>query len=226
MSRLFLISTPIGNLGDMTPRAIEVLKSVDLIACEDTRVSGILLKHFGIDKPKVSYHKFNESARTASLIKRFEDDDFSMAVISDAGTPAISDPGAILVSAAREAGAEILVVPGASAVVSAVAASGFKNTHFAFLGFYPRQTKKRKEALAVTTSNYPLLLVFFESPFRIIACLKSISEILGENTPISVSKELTKLHEKTLTGTVSEILETLQFDKHTQKGEYVVVIGN
>jgi len=223
MPRLYVVATPIGNLSDMTPRAIETLKNVDLIAAEDTRVTRALLNHFGIDTPTISNHQHNEEMRASSLPQRMLDEDLSVAVVTDAGTPCISDPGCVLVREAAALGIEVLAVPGPTAMASALCVSGFDTREFAFYGFLPRQKKElREKLLAMKKSGVPVGVVH-ESPHRVIELVRVIAETLP-GCRISASCDLTKLYEKTIRGTADEVLEMLEGNAKAEKGEYCLVL--
>ena len=220
MGKLFIVPTPIGNLGDMTFRAVEVLKQVDCILAEDTRTSSHLLRHFEIDKPMVSYHKFNEHKSLKSFINRLESGQ-TMALISDAGTPSISDPGFLIVRECIANNIEIECLPGATAMVPALVASGFPSDRFCFEGFLPAKKgrQKRWSELADETRT----IVLYESPHRLLKALLEIQTSFGGDRRVSVSRELTKLHEETIRGTVNEQLE--EWSKRQMiKGEIVIVI--
>ena len=221
-TRLFLVPTPIGNLEDMTLRAIRILKEVDLILAEDTRTSGRLLNHFGIDTPMQSYHMHNEHKRIDSLMDRLKSGD-RFALISDAGTPGISDPGFLLARACIEQEIEIECLPGPTAFVPALVNSGFPCDRFVFEGFLPvkkgRQT--RLELLAQETRT----LILYEAPHKLVKTLTQICEFFGEDRMISISRELTKLYEETRRGTAKALKE--HYGSHPPKGEIVIVIeGN
>ncbi len=211
--------TPIGNLSDITLRALEVLKSVDTILAEDTRTSGFLLKHYEISKPLQSFHIFNEHKTLAGLIARLQQGEV-MALISDAGTPGISDPGFLLVREALKAGLHIDCLPGATALIPALVKSGFPTDRFVFEGFLPH--KKGRQTLLKKLSEEDRTIVLYESPRRLIKTLEQLIEFFGPDRMVSVSRELTKLHEETRTGTVKEVLE--HFKKKDIKGEIVIVI--
>ncbi|MRT17665.1 16S rRNA (cytidine(1402)-2'-O)-methyltransferase [Vitellibacter sp. q18] len=217
--KLFLVPTPIGNLKDITFRAIEVLKEVNLILAEDTRNSGKLLKHFEIGTPMHSHHMHNEHKTVDAIVARIQNGE-TIALISDAGTPAISDPGFLLTRACVAAGIEVDCLPGATAFVPALVNSGFPNDKFVFEGFLPvkkgRQT--RLELLAEETRT----LIFYESPHKLLKTLAQFVEYFGAERPISVSRELTKLHEETVRGTAGEVLK--HFENRPPKGEIVVVV--
>lgn len=211
--------TPIGNLSDITLRALEVLKSVDTILAEDTRTSGFLLKHYEISKPLQSFHIFNEHKTLAGLIGRLQQGEV-MALISDAGTPGISDPGFLLVREALKAGLQIDCLPGATALIPALVKSGFPTDRFVFEGFLPH--KKGRQTLLKKLSEEDRTIILYESPHRLIKTLEQLIEFFGRDRQVSVSRELTKLHEETRTGAVSEVLE--HFKKKDVKGEIVIVI--
>ncbi len=218
-SRLFIVSTPIGNMGDLSPRAVECLSSVSLIACEDTRHTGLLLSRLGIKKRLVSYHEINERARVPRIIEALRDG-LDVALVSDAGTPGVSDPAYRLIRAALDSGFSVLGVPGPSALLAALVVSGLPLDRFVFEGFLPQKGAKRLTHLE-GLKDEPRTIVVYESPFRIIKLLESILAVMG-NREVSVSRELTKLHEETVRGNVSDVLSTLKMKK--PRGEYTVVI--
>ena len=216
---LYLVATPIGNLQDITFRAIEVLKSVDLIACEDTRHTRKLLNAFEIEAKLVSYHEHNEVERTEELVKVLQDGK-SVAVVSDAGTPGINDPGYRLVRAARDVGAEVIPIPGAVAFVNAAVASGLPTDALFFGGFLPSKTGERRRRLE-EVSSIPATLVFYETPHRIVASLRDCLEVLGDRMA-SVARELTKMHEEIVSGKLSELVA--HFEREDPRGEMVLTI--
>ena len=223
MPRLYLFATPIGKLSDISPPALETLKNCALIAAEDTRVTRALLNHFGIDTPCVSNHQHNEENRAAPLIERMLSEDIDVAVVTDAGTPCISDPGSILVHEAAQAGIEVLAVPGATAMASALSVSGFDTREFAFYGFLPRQKKDLEEKLlSIAHSGVPIA-VAHESPHRVIDLVRVIAATLP-GCRISASCDLTKLYEKTIRGTADEVLAMLLANEKAEKGEYCLVL--
>ena len=223
MPRLYVVATPIGNLNDMTPRALETLTSVGLIAAEDTRVTRALLNHFGIDTPTVSNHQHNEEHRASSLIERMLEENIDMAVVTDAGTPCISDPGSVLVHEAAAAGIEVLAIPGPTAMASALSVSGFDTREFAFYGFLPRAKKElREKLLAMKRSGVPVGVVH-ESPHRVIDLVEVIADTLP-GCRVSASCDLTKLYEKTIRGTADEVLAMLRANAKAEKGEYCLVL--
>ena len=219
MSKLYLVPTPIGNLGDITLRAIEVLKEVDLVLAEDTRKSGILLKHYQISKPVHSHHKFNEHRTIENLVQRLMGGT-SIALITDAGTPGISDPGFLLVRACIGQGIEVECLPGATAFVPALVNSGLPCEKFVFEGFLPQKKgrQKRLTELAAETRT----MVLYESPHRLVKTLSQMAEHFGPDRKGSVSRELTKIHEETQRGTLQEL--ALYFSKGNVKGEIVIVV--
>ncbi|WP_029036441.1 16S rRNA (cytidine(1402)-2'-O)-methyltransferase [Salinimicrobium xinjiangense] len=220
MAKLYLVPTPIGNLEDITLRAIRVLKEVDLILAEDTRNSGKLLKHLDITTPMQSHHMHNEHKTVEGIVRQIQNGK-TIALISDAGTPAISDPGFLLTRACVEAGVELDCLPGATAFVPALVNSGLPNDKFVFEGFLPvkkgRQT--RLEFLAQETRT----IIFYESPHKLLKTLAQIKEFFGEERQVSVSREITKLHEETMRGTATEVLE--HYENKPPKGEIVLVVA-
>jgi 16S rRNA (cytidine1402-2'-O)-methyltransferase len=216
---LYLVATPIGNLRDITFRAVEVLKGVDVIACEDTRHTRKLLNALEIDNKLVSYHEHNESERAAELTDMLAAGK-SVAVVSDAGTPGINDPGFRLVQAAREVGAPVVPIPGAVAFVNAVVASGLPTDSLFFGGFLPAKTGERRRRLE-ELSEIPATLIFYEAPHRLIASLRDCREVLGDRNA-SVARELTKLHEEIATARLSELIK--QFENDSVRGEIVLTI--
>jgi len=219
-SKLYLVPTPIGNLEDITLRAIRVLKEVDLILAEDTRTSGKLLKHYEISTHMHSHHMHNEHKTVANIVQRIKNGE-SIALISDAGTPGISDPGFLLARACIENGVEIECLPGATAFVPALVSSGLPNDKFIFEGFLP--VKKGRQTRLTFLSEETRTIIFYESPHKLLKTLTNFAEYFGADRPISVSRELTKLYEETLRGTVAEMIE--HFTNKPPKGEFVVVVG-
>jgi 16S rRNA (cytidine1402-2'-O)-methyltransferase len=220
MSKLYLVPTPIGNLKDITFRAIEVLQEVDLILAEDTRTSGKLLKHFEITTQMHSHHMHNEHKTTAAIVARIKSGQ-SVALISDAGTPAISDPGFLLTRACVEAGIEVDCLPGATAFVPALVNSGLPNDKFVFEGFLP--PKKGRQTRLKLLSQESRTIIFYESPHKLLKTLAQIIEYFGEDRPVSVSREISKLHEQTIRGTAQEVLSV--FEAKAPKGEIVLIVG-
>ena len=219
-SKLYLVPTPIGNLEDMTFRAVRVLKEVDLILAEDTRNSGKLLKHFEISTHMHSHHMHNEHKTVANIVQRIKNGE-AIALISDAGTPAISDPGFLLTRACLENDIEIECLPGATAFVPALVNSGLPNDKFVFEGFLP--VKKGRQTRLNFLAEETRTMIFYESPHKLLKTLTHFVEYFGEDRPISVSRELTKLYEETIRGTVAEVLA--HFTKKDPKGEFVIVVG-
>ena len=222
MPTLYVVATPIGNLSDMTPRAIETLKNVALIAAEDTRVTKKLLNVFDINTPLTSCHQHNEDSKGAWLADKMLAENIDVAVTTDAGTPCISDPGYGLVKACVERGIEVLPIPGCCAAVSAMSVSGFDTREFAFYGFLPREKKDLKEKLLSMARQAPVAAIH-ESPYRVTELVEVIAELLPD-TRISCSCDLTKLHEKTIRGTAGEVAEMLRANPKTEKGEYCLVL--
>lgn len=220
MSKLYLVPTPIGNLDDMTFRAIKVLKEVDLILAEDTRNSGKLLKHFEINTPMVSHHMHNEHHTVDTLVKRIQAGEV-MALITDAGTPAISDPGFLLSRACVENNIPIDCLPGATAFVPALVNSGLPNDKFIFEGFLP--DKKGRQTRFLTLAEETRTMILYVSPHKLVKTLGEFVQYFGPDRPVSVSREITKLHEETVRGTATEVLK--HFEAKPPKGEIVVIVG-
>ena len=216
---LYIVSTPLGNLEDVTLRALRILKEVDLIAAEDTRHSLKFLNHYGIKKPLISYWGEKEKLKAAETLQRLKDGQ-SVALISDAGTPGISDPGTLLIEKAIEVGITVVPVPGPSAVIAALSLSGFRTEEFTFFGFLPAKQTQRKKMLS-RISLEKRTLVFYEAPHRILESLADFSEIMGDRNVV-VIKELTKFYEEVLRGSVTEVREHLE--RSTIAGEYVIVL--
>jgi 16S rRNA (cytidine1402-2'-O)-methyltransferase len=221
MSKLYVVPTPIGNLGDMTERATETLNNCDLILAEDTRHTQKLLNHFNIKTKMISYHKFNEKQRSEEIIRRILDEEMNVALVTDAGTPCISDPGYELVKEARENGIEVIGLAGASALTTALSISGIETYVFAFYGFLPRKKSELDSALKRVVNNSVRTFVFYESPKRILNLVENIMEHMPNST-LCVCKELTKLHEKTFYGSAESVLEQLKNHDDVEKGEYVI----
>jgi len=220
MSKLYIVPTPIGNLKDMTFRAIEVLKEVDLILAEDTRTSGKLLKHFDIATPSQSHHMHNEHKTVVGLINKLKSGT-TIALISDAGTPAISDPGFLLTRACIENNIEVDCLPGATAFVPALVNSGLPNDKFVFEGFLP--VKKGRQTRLLTLAEETRTIIFYESPHKLLKTLSNFCEYFGEDRQVSVSRELTKLYEETIRGTAKEVLD--HYTSKPPKGEIVIVVA-
>lgn len=222
MGILYVVATPIGNLSDITSRAIDTLKEVDYILCEDTRTSLKLLNHFDIKQKLVSYHKFNENERVDSILSDLKNG-INIAVISDAGTPCINDPGEVIVRACRNNNVPVFGIGGISACITALSISGLDTSSFTFYGFFPREKKDQNKLIEEIKSSKVNTYIFYESPKRIIKTL----EVLNANflnLKISVSKELTKLHEKNYYGNISDVLEMIKNDDKSSVGEYTFVI--
>lgn len=219
MGKLFLVPTPIGNLEDITFRAIRVLKEADLILAEDTRNSGKLLKHFEIQTQMQSHHMHNEHKTVDNIVSRIKAGE-TVALISDAGTPAISDPGFLLTRACVEAGVEVDCLPGATAFVPALVNSGLPNDKFVFEGFLP--VKKGRQTRLKILAEETRTMVFYESPHKLIKTLGNFVEYFGEDRKVSVSREITKMHEETIRGTATEVLQ--YYTDHPPKGEIVIIV--
>lgn len=221
MARISLVPTPVGNLEDITLRALRILKEADLIAAEDTRTSGILLKHYDIDTPKISLHQHNEHSRVPQLLDRIEAEDLHLALISDAGTPGISDPGFLLVRDAIGREIDVETLPGATAFVPALVCSGIPCDRFLFEGFLP--VKKGRMTRLKSLVEESRTLIFYESPHRILKTLTQMEEHFGGERKVCVSREISKLHEEHIRGTLTELVERLS--NRTLKGEIVIVLA-
>ncbi|NDV59303.1 16S rRNA (cytidine(1402)-2'-O)-methyltransferase [Bacteroides sp. 519] len=219
MGKLYVIPTPVGNLEDMTFRAIRLLKEVDFILAEDTRTSGILLKHFEIKKPMFSHHKFNEHKTVETVVNRIKAGE-TAALISDAGTPAISDPGFLVVRQCVREGVEVECLPGATAFVPALVASGLPNDRFCFEGFLPQ--KKGRMTRLKSLAEESRTMIFYESPHRLVKTLNQFAEYFGAERQGTVSREISKLHEETIRGTLTELIT--HFTTVDPRGEIVIVI--
>ncbi len=218
---VYLVSTPLGNLEDITLRALRTLREADVIACEDTRHTGRLLRHFDIEKPLLSCHEHNEAARAREIAARAVEGE-SVALVSDAGTPGISDPGYRVVRAALEAGVEVVPIPGPSAAVAALSASGLPTDSFLFKGFLPPRKAKRRAALQAIKAT-ETTIVLYEAPHRVLDMLADLLDVLGDRT-VALGRELTKLHEEFLRGTASSVLRELA-RRPAIKGEFVILVG-
>ncbi len=221
MSKLFIVPTPIGNLGDITFRAVETLKTVDLILAEDTRTSSKLLKHYKVDSKLESYHMHNEHQRLKAIISKIIGGK-TIALISDAGTPSISDPGFLLIRECIKHNIQVECLPGATALITALVISGIPSDKFLFEGFLP--TKKGRTKRLKELVDEKKTIVFYESPYRILKTLKDFSDYFGTENNISISRELTKIYEETFRGTVKESI--IHFEKNKPKGEFVLVLSN
>ena len=220
MAKLYIVPTPIGNLDDITLRAVDVLREVDFILSEDTRTTSFLLRHLGIEKKLHSHHKFNEHA-TVKMVAGSIAAGRNAALVSDAGTPGISDPGFLLVRTCVEAGIEVETLPGATALVPALVQSGFPCDRFCFEGFLPQKKGRAKQLQSLADEERTM--VFYESPYRVVKCLEQFAEVFGSERRVSVSRELTKKFEQTVRGTVAEVLE--HFRTTEPKGEFVIVLA-
>ena len=220
MGTLYLVPTPVGNLEDITFRALKVLKEADLILAEDTRTSGVLLKHFEIKNAMLSYHKFNEHQTVDRVVERLKGGE-TVAVVSDAGTPGISDPGFLVAREAIKAGIEVITLPGATAFVPALVSSGLPCDKFCFEGFLPQ--KKGRQTRLNALAEEPRTIIFYESPHRIVKTLEQFKGVFGAERPVSVCREISKIHEESVRGTIEEVLE--HFKKNEPRGEFVIVVG-
>src|SRR5271163_1130827 len=219
---LYLVGTPIGNLEDITLRALRVLKEVDMIACEDTRQTQKLLNHYAIATRTTSYHEHNERTRSVELVNDMQEG-ASVALVTDAGMPGISDPGYRLIALAIQHGVPVVPIPGASAFLSALVASGLPTDSFRFSGFLPAKRGERRAALEAVKSS-PRTQVFYETPHRVVEALEDVVEILGESRPVVIAREVTKLHEEFLRGRAGEVLENLKA-REVVKGEITLLVG-
>lgn len=222
MSKLYVVPTPVGNLEDITLRALRILKEVDLILAEDTRTTGILLKHFEIKKPMLSHHKFNEHQTVESVVSRIKSGE-NIALVSDAGTPGISDPGFLVVRECVRNGVEVQCLPGPTAFVPAIVSSGLPNERFCFEGFLPQKKGRmtRLNSLVPETRT----MIFYESPYRLVKTLTQFSETFGEERQVAVCREISKIHEECVRGTIKEVIE--HFTQTEPKGEIVIILqGN
>lgn len=220
MGTLYLVPTPVGNIEDMTFRAIRILKEADLILCEDTRTSGILLKHFEIKNRLMAHHKFNEHGTTAGLVNRLKAGE-TIACISDAGTPGISDPGFFLAREAAASGITVETLPGATAFVPALVSSGLPCDRFTFEGFLPQ--KKGRKTMLESLADEPRTMIFYESPYRVVKTLEQFAEVFGEERRVSCCREISKLHEESVRGTLAETIA--HFKETEPRGEFVIVVA-
>lgn len=220
MGILYIVPTPVGNLEDMTLRAIRVLKEADLVLAEDTRTSGVLLKHFQIQQHLISHHKFNEHGTSANVVERLKTGQ-TVALISDAGTPGISDPGFFLVREAVRAGIEVQTLPGATAFVPALVSSGLPCDRFCFEGFLPQ--KKGRQSKIESLRDEERTMIFYESPYRVIKTLQQFSDVFGPDRQVSVCREISKVHEESIRGTLAEAIA--HFTDHEPRGEFVIVLA-
>lgn len=220
MGILYIVPTPVGNLEDMTLRAIRVLKEADLVLAEDTRTSGVLLKHFQIQQHLISHHKFNEHGTSANVVERLKAGQ-TVALISDAGTPGISDPGFFLVREAVRADIEVQTLPGATAFVPALVSSGLPCDRFCFEGFLPQ--KKGRQSKIESLRDEERTMIFYESPYRVIKTLQQFSDVFGPDRQVSVCREISKVHEESIRGTLAEAIA--HFTDHEPRGEFVIVLA-
>ena len=220
MGILYIVPTPVGNMEDMTFRAIRILKEVDLVLAEDTRTSGILLKHYEIKNALMSHHKFNEHGTSAGIVSRLLAGE-NIALISDAGTPGISDPGFFLVREAVRAGVEVQCLPGATAFVPALVSSGLPCDRFAFEGFLPQ--KKGRQTKLLSLKEEERTMIFYESPFRLVKTLQQFAEVYGGDRQVSVCREISKMHEESVRGSLDEVIA--HFKEKEPKGEIVIVLA-
>ena len=220
MGILYVVPTPVGNMEDMTYRAVRILKEADVVLAEDTRTSGILLKHFDIHNHLLSHHKFNEHGTSASIVERLLAGQ-NVALISDAGTPGISDPGFYLVREAVRAGVEVQCLPGATAFVPALVSSGLPCDRFAFEGFLPQ--KKGRQSKIEALKDETRTMIFYESPYRLVKALEQFAEAFGAERQVSVCREISKIHEESVRGTLEEVIK--HFKEHEPKGEIVIVVA-
>lgn len=220
MACLYIVPTPIGNLDDVTLRAVDVLRNVDFILAEDTRTTSVLLHHLGIEKKLRAHHKFNEHATVAHVAEAIAAGR-DAALVSDAGTPGISDPGFLLVRTCIEAGIEVVTLPGATALVPALVQSGFPCDRFCFEGFLPQKKGRRKHVEALADEERTM--IFYESPYRVVKCLELFADVFGPERPVSVSRELTKKFEQTVRGTLAGVTD--HFRATEPRGEFVIVVA-
>lgn len=220
MSKLYVVPTPIGNLADITLRSLETLKKVDLIACEDTRVTSRLLSHYKIKKPLINYREHNENEVSLTIIDKIKDGNL-VALVSDAGMPGISDPGQILIKRCIDSGIKVSVLPGASALINAIVSSGLDTTKFTFIGFLDKNKNKKRKELELYKNRQETIIIY-ESPHRIVDTLNAINEIFKDRS-ISVSREISKLYEENIRGTAKEVFSYLSQSKI--RGEFVIVIS-
>ena len=220
MGILYIVPTPVGNMEDMTLRAIRILKEADVVLAEDTRTSGVLLKHFGIQQHLLSHHKFNEHGTSASVVERLLAGQ-TVALVSDAGTPGISDPGFFLVREAVRAGVEVQTLPGATAFVPALVSSGLPCDRFCFEGFLPQKKGRQTKLLSLVDEGRTM--VFYESPYRVLKTLQQFCEVFGADRQVSVCREISKVHEESVRGTLAEVIT--HFMEHEPRGEFVLVVA-
>ncbi len=220
MGTLYIVPTPVGNLEDMTLRAIRILKEADVVLAEDTRTSGVLLKHYGIEQHLLSHHKFNEHFTSASIVERLKGGQ-TVALVSDAGTPGISDPGFFLVREAVRAGIEVQTLPGPTAFVPALVSSGLPCDRFVFEGFLPQ--KKGRQSSIEALADERRTMVFYESPYRVLKLIQQLAAVMGPDRQAAACREISKVHEQCVRGTLEEL--TAHFTEHEPRGEFVVVVA-
>ena len=220
MGMLYVVPTPVGNMEDMTLRAIRILKEADLVLAEDTRTSGILLKHYDIKNHLMSHHKFNEHSSSAAIVERLKAGQ-TIALISDAGTPGISDPGFFLVREAVNAGITVQTLPGATAFVPALVSSGLPDDRFCFEGFLPQ--KKGRQTRLESLRDEPRTMIFYESPYRLVKTLQQFAQLFGDDRQVSVCREISKVHEESVRGTLGEVIA--HFTQAEPRGEIVIVVA-
>ncbi|MDD7104187.1 MAG: 16S rRNA (cytidine(1402)-2'-O)-methyltransferase [Bacteroidales bacterium] len=220
MGTLYLVPTPVGNMEDMTFRAVRLLKEADLILCEDTRTSGILLKHYDIHRQLMAHHKFNEHGTSAGIVERLRGGQ-TICLITDAGTPGISDPGFFLVREAVAAGIEVQTLPGATAFVPALVSSGLPCDRFTFEGFLPQ--KKGRQTRLTQLSEETRTMIIYESPYRLVKTLQQLGEFFGQERQVSVCREISKIHEESVRGTIEEVVA--HFTQTPPKGEIVIIVA-
>jgi len=225
MSKLFVVATPIGNLGDMSQRAIDTLKNVDLILAEDTRHTLKLLNAYDIKSKLESYHKFNEKKKSVEIVEIMKKEDIDIAIVTDAGTPCISDPGYELIKHAHEGNIAVMGVPGCSAVINALSISGFDTSKFSFNGFIPREKKDLNDFYSGIKKSEVSAVVVYESPKRILNSIKLMREYLGEIN-IAVMSDMTKFYERIYRGNINDVIKSLESNENVEKGEYAIVIEN
>ena len=222
MGILYVVPTPVGNLEDITMRALRLLREADFILAEDTRTSGKLLKHFDIQVPMYSHHKFNEHKTVGALAERIRGSEHHVALVSDAGTPAISDPGFLLVRECVRCGVEVQCLPGATAFVPALVSSGLPCDKFVFEGFLPQ--KKGRQTRLNKLKDEDRTIVFYESPYRVLKTLTQLSEVFGSSREAAAVREISKMHEECVRGTLAQLIE--HFQKHEPRGEFVLLVGS
>lgn len=220
MGILYVVPTPVGNMEDMTMRAVRILKEADMILAEDTRTSGILLKHFGIQNRLMSHHKFNEHTTSAGIVERLKAGE-TIALISDAGTPGISDPGFYLIREAVAEGITVQCLPGATAFVPALVSSGLPDDRFCFEGFLPQ--KKGRKTRIESLKDETRTMIFYESPYRVLKTLQQFEEVFGSDRQVSACREISKIHEESVRGTLAEVIE--HFKTTEPRGEFVIVLA-